>query len=429
MGMEKSLHQYLAPGLLLAYLLALPASHAFELHPWLPPPFLVLAGFILLALFTTAGGGSISVGPLLRYDLWLWCGLLWITLATAVNVLLAEGRVEPKQAMHLASYWGVIVVYYYGLRALLGAARWSATTVLKWAALVYLAVCALALLEMSLKTYWGVDFDAYIPRVGDDEEYFPLQGGSVIRPRALTSESGNLALYLELLGPVIVGHLWVSGQKRLAFATAAAGIVALVATFSAAGLVALGAAYAIGVLFAARWSMQRLRLLVLCSCVPAVLFFLLYFLVSPDLLESIWLKLTFIDPASAGDRLDRWQAAWALIAERPLLGVGAGGFLEQFQLDYGIVSWWIQLAVEAGLPGVVFFALFFLSAMRSALRRNIGHPGYFVSIAAAAIHYMAISDYWLPWLWFVLALLAQPLRGAQPEAKSWQQANLRFSSS
>src|SRR6267378_3821423 len=157
MGMEKSLHQYLAPGLLLAYLLALPASHAFELHPWLPPPFLVLAAFILLALFTTAGGGSLSVGPLLRYDLWLCSGLLWITLSTAVNVLMPQGRVEPKQLTHLASYWGVVLVYYYGLRVLLGSARWSITAILKWACLVYLAVCALALLEMSLKTYWGVD--------------------------------------------------------------------------------------------------------------------------------------------------------------------------------------------------------------------------------------------------------------------------------
>jgi hypothetical protein len=431
MDMLRPLQQYLAPGLLFAYLLVLPSSHAFELHPWVPPPFLVLATFILLVLFTMAGGGRIHVGDVLRHDLWLWFGILWITVATAVNVLMAQGRVEPKQVTHLASYWGVVLVYYYGLRLLLGSARWSSTTVLKWSSLVYLAVCVLALLEMSLKTYWGIDFDSYIPRLGD-EEYFPLQAESVIRPRGLTSESGNLALYLELLGPVIVGHLWVSGRKAAALATAAAGIIAFVATFSAAGLVALGTAYGIGVLFAASWTGKRLGSLVFWLCVPIFLSFFLYFFVSSDSLESIWLKLTFVDEASARDRLVRWQAAWAVISAHPLLGVGAGGFLEQFELNYGIVSWWIQLAVEAGLPAVLCFALFFMFALRSALHRNIGHPGYFVSIAAAAIHYMAISDYWLPWLWFVLALLALQLKeqGLQPEAESgWQPATPRFSSS
>ena len=375
-------------------------------------------------------GGGLGLGATLRHDVWLRLGLIWISVATIVNVL-TQGRAEPKQLTHLASYWGVIVVYYYALRALLRAARWSVSSVLNWTAVVYLAVCTLALLEMWLKTYSAIDFDAYIPRLGDDD-YSPLQGGTLVRPRGLTSESGNLALYLELLGPVIVGHLWISGRRRLALLSAAVGVSAFIATFSVAGLVALGAAYAIGAVFAASWRGPRAGRLVRWLSVPLLLALLLYFFISPESLESIWLKLTFVDEASARDRLERWQAASAVIAERPLLGVGAGGFLEQFQLDYGIVSWWIQLAVEAGLPAVLFFCLFFIAALRAARQPHIGHPGYFISIAAAAIHYMAISDYWLPWLWFVLALLAQQHKeqGLQAAAKRvWSQTSPRFSSS
>src|SRR5205814_2139935 len=77
-----------------------------------------------------------------------------------------------------------------------------------------------------------------VPRVFD-EEYNPTQGGFLVRPRGLASESGNFALYIEVMMPIVAGHLWSKGRLYMASIVMAMGTIALLLSFSAAAFIAL----------------------------------------------------------------------------------------------------------------------------------------------------------------------------------------------
>jgi O-antigen ligase len=393
--------------LLAAYLLALPVSHAFDIHAWLPWPFLILLVSLPFSLWFIARERQYQ-NTLHVWDLWIIALLVWLYVMTVADIIYRGGAPQEKELPHLLSYFGVIAVYYFGTKFLIFAGGMSAERINKFAAISFVIVILFACFEFVGKTYLGIDVDSYVPRVFDDE-YNPLQGGILIRARGFASESGNFAMYLEVLMPIVAGHYWMVRRTGLAALMIAIGVIGLLLTFSAAAFVALPCA--LFTTFILRWAIRtrvpgevkRSRGFgVLLVAVPIVIAVALSSQFDFEVFRSLYEKVTFVEEGSARDRLGRWEEAIERIRENPLIGTGAGGFLEGGVLRFGVVNWWLQILLESGLVGFLLLAGFICHVFFVAVRKHL-NPGFAVGILAASLHYVVISDYWLPWLWFALA--------------------------
>jgi O-antigen ligase/polysaccharide polymerase Wzy-like membrane protein len=326
--------------------------------------------------------------------------------ATGLDILYRGGSPQEKQLPHLLSYFGVIVVYYFGVKVLLLTAGSSANRIFGTAAISYLLVVLFSYFEFTGKTYLDIDVDAYIPRVFDDE-YNPTQGGLLIRPRGFASESGNFALYLEIMMPILAGHYWSTGRTFRASLVVAIGTIALILTLSAAAFVALPLALVVALFLRrlicqAKGQATRIPALILLALVPTLVAVIAAQYLDTEVLHGIYDKMTFVEEGSARDRLGRWIEALDRISDNPLLGAGAGGFLEEGALRFGVINWWLQILLESGVLGFLLLSAFLAHAFIIAVRVH-QNPGFAIAILAASLHYVVISDYWLPWLWFAIA--------------------------
>lgn len=383
------------------YLLTLPATHVFELHPWFPWPLVFVLSYVAARLLCFSF--RLEVATKFRaHDIWLLLFLGWMWLSTTINLFTAG---EPQREFsHLLSYIGVIGLYYFGAKRLMSNSELSRDAVAKLATVAFFAVVAFAFFEFLGKNFLGINIDALIPRFFD-EEYSPLQGGLFIRPRAWTSESGNFALYLEILTPILVFHHLALHRWLLAASVLLLGSAALVLTFSAAGIASIFSATVLVYSYVGitgSGAARRQAKWVILGVIPLIIAVVISEMYEPLLISTIVDKLTFQDYSSALDRLGRWQDAIELAQENLGLGLGAGGFLSG-DLQFGVVSWWLQILLEGGLTAPILLAGFFLSAFRFALTRSRGGIGVAIGTVAAALHYAVISDYWLPWVWFAIA--------------------------
>ena len=97
------------------------------------------------------------------------------------------------------------------------------------------------------------------------------------------------------------------------------------------------------------------------------------------------------------NRYEYWQVALDVFADRPLAGVGAHGFQQQWLLRRDIRenaqdahSLYLETAAELGVIGLILLAAF-LAAIGSALRRLLAHP----ASRPTAIGLAAASACWL----------------------------------
>jgi hypothetical protein len=401
--------QWVVSSLLAAYLLVLPASHAFELHAWFPWPFVFALVATPIALFHLHASQRLDRAYHLC-DLWIVLFLIWIYAVTAVDIVSRGGSTQGKQLSHLLSYVGVIGVYYFGVKNVMVSAESPSSRIARLATISYVVVILFSYVEFLGKTFLDIDVDSYVPRVFD-EEYNPTQAGFFVRSRGLASESGNFALYLEVMMPILAGHYWTVGKGRVAVLMIALGTVGLLLTFSAAAFVALP--LALVATFLVRWLVARRIDLIsghrtwksfLLILTPMVLAATALSQLDADVMHGIYEKIAFLEEGSARDRLGRWQEALDLVGEDPLLGTGAGGFLHGGVLRFGVINWWLQVVLESGLIGFVLLAAFVVHAFFTAVRSQV-NTGFAIAILAASLHYMVISDYWLPWLWFAIGYM------------------------
>jgi len=146
-----------------------------------------------------------------------------------------------------------------------------------------------------------------------------------------------------------------------------------------------------------------------------------------ELFDPIFGKLTLSDSASVFARLGRWESGAMLFFDKPIVGLGAGGFLTSDKIGDGIISWWLQLIVEGGVfAALLMFAFFAVSFIIIVRLKSRTKYALMTSIVAVGVHYIVISDYWLPWLWFLvnLVLLASLDEKTEPNAAVYCAANV-----
>jgi O-antigen ligase len=154
------------------------------------------------------------------------------------------------------------------------------------------------------------------------------------RVRGFYGSPNNLALYLGRLFPLGVAiAAWGQGRQRR-WAYALAGLVMAVALF----LTYSRGAWVLGVpaslLFVA--AMRGRRALVAAAAVLVVLAIAVVLIVGAGRLTSL-LDTT---EGTTFFRLQLWQSSWAVIRDRPLLGVGLDNFLYAYRSHYVLPTAW-----------------------------------------------------------------------------------------
>ena len=157
--------------------------------------------------------------------------------------------------------------------------------------------------------------------------------------------------------------------RVLAALTFAAGLVALVLTFSRGGWLGLTVALATLAVLALRRRVVPLRRTVLALAVAAVAL--------APFLPTILTRLTQDDTNAAGARVPLIDLAWRIFSDHPVLGVGANGFGAaipsyatpdlDFTWLYTVHDRYLLVLAETGLVGLLAFLWFLCATLRRGL--------------------------------------------------------------
>ena len=395
---------------LATFIISLPITNAFAWTPWLPIPLSVMLAFLVFYSAEILYSGHVAIPLVFLQDKLLLAFLVSLCIASLINVDIYGAR----QFNHLLSYIVVIGAYYFGSKVIAQKAKVGLNEIMCWLTIAVILSSVFGIVEFVGKNYFNYDVDLFIPR-NTVVEYNPTYAGIVVRARAFMSESGNFALFLELFSPLIIAHWFGIGRRGLGGILLALVVSALIITFSAAAVASLS----FGMMFAfIIYSLKSFSSMKISRAGLKILFFgflgVVLFAttvtrnIDNDFVTGIASKLTFNyshadDPDS---RLSRWRAVLPIIAEHSVIGLGPGGFLGFNDSGQGVVSWWLQIVVEGGVISAVLFFSFYASVFIRALRIRSGRKyAYIISLCAGAVHYSVISDYWLPWIWFLFVMV------------------------
>ncbi|HUQ58476.1 O-antigen ligase family protein [Lentzea sp.] len=251
-----------------------------------------------------------------------------------------------------------------------------------------------------------------------------ISGG--LRATGPLEDPNDLSFFLVAALPLLVA-LPAKGRSRIVSLLLGAVLVAgAAATFSRGGGIALACALA--------WLVARRGLPVRAVVVTAAvtgLAALVFAQAAQAELSRAFQEKSHIAGTNADTRMLRWQAAARMLSDDPLLGVGPGGFRQEYaaasrnaEIDEQTPvahNLFIEVAAELGLPGfavlIALVALGFVAAER-AVRTNRREA---VALQAALIAVLVASlflseQYYLP-LWSLVALAVAIERRALKESR------------
>jgi len=403
--------------LLAVFIITLPATNVFALNTWLPLPLFVIFVFLGFYGLNILYAGYVIKPVTCLQDVVLLVFLLSLFVASWVN----SDIFGLKQLDHLFSYSVVIGAYYFSARILIQKTKTRMNEIMFWLTIAVIIASLFGIFEFAGKNFFSYDADLLVTRA-TVLEYNPLFAGVIIRARSFMSESGNFALFLELFSPLIIMHWFRVKRSIFGVILLFVCLMALITTFSAAAVAGLSfgilvalIAFLAKVFVNKKLSRSGLKLLLLLFFSIIMIMYFGSRNIDNAYISGITNKLVLsykvVDAPNS--RVSKWRAVIPVIAEHPVLGLGPGGFLSSQGSGYGIVSWWLQLMVEGGLISTTLFFIFYVSIFTKALCMNsVMKYSYIIALSAGAVHYSVISDYWLPWIWFVFIMTMMELNQA-----------------
>jgi putative inorganic carbon (hco3(-)) transporter len=213
--------------------------------------------------------------------------------------------------------------------------------------------------------------------------------GRFMRAFGTFDQPNPYAGYLGMLIPLAIGVLMARPGKRMSYYLLAVGTLSIAAvgmSLSRGAWMGIGLGIA---LMMALWS-RRSRVMLAAGTVAATPVAALAFLnLLPDevttRLATALDYFRFVDVTqepltsqnwAVMERMAHWQAAIDMIARNPLFGVGAGNYPAAYEW-YALPGWvlplghahnfYLNIAAETGIPGLVFYLLFVVAGIISAV--------------------------------------------------------------
>ena len=243
------------------------------------------------------------------------------------------------------------------------------------------------------------------------------------RLRGLTDDPNILALHIVLLSPVVIFlafHQRVWWKKLALFLIFGLFAAGLVATFSRGGFLSF--------VFVVAVSLYRRRSWTVVAVTVAILAGLAVFFVPKDFwqhLGKLWNLGEFLQDRSLRERSHLLLGAWQLFKQHFLLGIGIGNFVlvsQRFVLEpLAVHNIFLQVAVETGFFGLVFFVGILVSSYRNfvaAFRWFSARGGRvdavlfeglvvgFLGVLVASL-FLSTQEYFVLWFLFALSVVAK----------------------
>jgi O-antigen ligase len=309
---------------------------------------------------------------------------------------LAQGRLRIWPSALLAAQGLMLAVL---LAATLGAESPSASVkeTLKWVELMVAFVLTVDLARDIRAVRWlllalvgAASLEALVGvaqfALGRGPEFFAI--GPFMRAYGHFNQPNPFAGYLGTALPLALALAWLAPGAALRWARPAFGVLAAGVLLSLSRGAWLGQAAACSVLLAL--GSPRSRRYLLAGTVALLLLALLggLGLLPPALADRLGVVAEYFGPFdvrtveltsenwSVVERMAHWQAAWYMFLDRPWLGIGPGNYAALYE-KYYLGDWldplghahnyYLNLAAETGLAGLLAFLLVLGLAVRAAL--------------------------------------------------------------
>ncbi|WP_426354146.1 O-antigen ligase family protein [Exiguobacterium sp. R-39] len=399
--------------LLLLYLVSFGFISAFAINKWASIP-LILSLLILIQTMFLAFKNNVNLINNKYISMYIYLFLL----ATSFSYLLQVNTFgfQIKGFTHTVSYFLVIILYFLSIELSFRIHNVSISIIFKYISKGILIVSFFTLIEFISKNFFMFDFDKYIPRAQVEQFDAIYNTGFRIffRSRGTTEESGVLAMYLLMFFPFVVYYYkFINISRKKLIGSIVIILLAIFSTFSAAGFIELLIALLIVILLAIMKKIKNgfssipiFSILLTIILMILALISIVYKRIDFDFLEGIFVKLTFSNESfSAGSRLERWNYAFSLIQSNPIFGHGAG--IATLQNGTGSTNFYLEVLIETGFVGFLLMLALFIAIFKMIFKMNDSIKYvYLFSIIIVLIHSIVISQYLLPWIWTLLAIIS-----------------------
>ncbi|SDG06212.1 O-antigen ligase [Lentzea fradiae] len=368
----------------------------------------------LTTLLRVLACGTVALAPLEGYLLQLHGQLAKVVPAALVGVWLVSlakhRRLPAPHPLHLLV--ALLAVVLLTTSAVHSAEPFTLEYLVRWVPfLVVVVVLAdVAAREVPVRALLAAAVaGAVVAAAGG---LFSLATGE-LRATGPVEDPNDLAFFLVAALPLLVA-LPARGRSRIALLLLGAVLVAgAAATFSRGGGLALACALT--------WLVLRGAIPVRAVLVTAAvtgLAALVFAQTAQAELERAVREKSHIAGTNADTRVLRWQAAARMLADGPLLGVGPGGFRQEYvaasrnaEIDEQSPvahNMFVEVAAELGVPGFAAFtglaALGFVAserAVRAYRREAVAVQAALIAVLVASV--FLSEQYYLP-LWSLVAI-------------------------
>jgi hypothetical protein len=391
-----------------ASLLAMPAVNVLGFNVATTPA--ALTGLLLFLWLAVRGA--------LKLDS-TYFALLGLAICCFIPLLSSANYISSKSALHALALLASISIFYAGMRGglqdLIGSGRSLLIVKLTYVAL--LATSAFILAEFVAANLLHIKIASLVPYV-DVTNYDTLIFGVVRRPRGFATEPGVMALYYDFALFFVLPVLRRGWRWRLPYLLCI--IPAYLLLFSVASWLGCGIAFAL--LTVRRLQVQFFSTtgrLLLTSAVLAAALMIAGSLIKIGFESTVLTRAqTFVGDSggrrdvSASERLSTFQEVGRVLGSHPFgIGFGitagledVGGLYEGMALSTGQISLLGTFGVAGGIPAILLLVTIIVHALWRALQV----PKYGLYIAAGgfaiSVHEVFVTEYWLPFFWFFLAL-------------------------
>lgn len=350
-----------------------------------------------------------------KHDLFLGLFLILALSSSLYNNLI---WFSSKSLNHTLAYFYVIILSYFLLKLSLLNIKYDKQYFYSSIIIGVFLASSFGCFEFALKSFLNIQLDEFLPRQSVNE-YDPTALGEYIRIRSFTEESGHFAFYLELMFPLSLliikkklCHKMLQDSFIYIFSTIT--LIAFILTFSSAGFGIVIMFYVIIFLppsttgFIKKMIKKKIILLKLfITCLILAIISFIYI----DQLSNFWnifYELVFgkLGTGSADDRSSRIATGLEIFNAsdiiNKLIGYGPGAY-EKLNID-SIVSLYFTYLLEVGYLGVFCFFMFIFSLIIYIHEKfwKLNKRLLLFSIACGLTHFLFISNYWYPWIWFVI---------------------------
>lgn len=308
---------------------------------------------------------------------------------------------NPKTGNYIAAYWFVFVTCYFCTK-ILPLAAGGISRCLSWNAAGVLGMSCLVIVEMVLKTGFGIAFSDILPMINRQDALASLGGVRMPRAYGLAPEPGVLGMYLDTLGVVGLYWTWKVGSRRW-FATYAAIVgQAYFFAHSAGALAALG----VGLVFAFLGLNRRQRTVWVRTAGLVALVTIPAFTILGARSSGFSIIEKLMDPAAGSEhRVSRWKEGIVMLeATGSVTGTGLG-YITSSVSQSSFINWYLMVLVESGLLGLTLVAGFLAATFASVWRLEASaRPWFAVAVVAGSAQLVTVSTFFDPFLWVSMAL-------------------------